>query len=136
MGTLQVYVDTSVFGGCFDHEFAAESERFFALVRRELVTVLVSDIVFNELELAPDRVRRLPSSLPRGFLVRVPVSRDVIELREAFLAAKIVGRGSLYDATHVAAATVARADAITSWNFQHIVRLDKIRMYNGVSLLR
>lgn len=58
----------------------------------------------------------------------------MLELRNAFLRAKVVGTKSAYDATHVAAATVARADAIVSWNFQHIVRLDKIRMYNGVSL--
>ena len=38
------------------------------------------------------------------------------------------------DATHVAAATVARADAIVSWNFRHIVRVDKMRAYNQVNL--
>jgi hypothetical protein len=38
------------------------------------------------------------------------------------------------DATHVAAASVARADAIVSWNFKHIVRLDKIKAYNRVNL--
>ncbi len=38
------------------------------------------------------------------------------------------------DATHVAAATVARADAIVSWNFRHIVRLRKIKAYNQVNL--
>ena len=33
MRPLRVYVDTSVFGGCFDAEVAAESARFFDLVR-------------------------------------------------------------------------------------------------------
>ena len=33
----------------------------------------------------------------------------------------------------VAAATVARADAIVSWNFRHIVRLDKIKGFNQVN---
>ncbi len=28
-----VYADTSVFGGCFDDEFADESKRFFAAIR-------------------------------------------------------------------------------------------------------
>ena len=37
--------------------------------------------------------------------------------------------------THVAAATVARVDAIVSWNFKHIVRLDKMKAYNRVNLL-
>jgi hypothetical protein len=39
----------------------------------------------------------------------------------------------LNDAVHVAAATVVRADAIVSWNFKHIVRLEKIRGYNQVN---
>ena len=33
MKPLRVYVDTSVFGGCFDAEFAEQSTRFFDLVR-------------------------------------------------------------------------------------------------------
>ena len=35
---------------------------------------------------------------------------------------------------HVALATVARADVILSWNFRHIVHLDKIRRFNAVNL--
>lgn len=35
----------------------------------------------------------------------------------------------------MAAATVARADAIVSWNFKHIVRLDKMKAYNQINLL-
>jgi len=38
------------------------------------------------------------------------------------------------DMTHVAAATIARVDAIVSWNFKHIVRLDKMKSYNQVNL--
>lgn len=49
--------------------------------------------------------------------------------------AKILGPEWIDDATHVAAATVARADAIVSWNFKHIVRLDKMKAYNQVNLL-
>jgi len=30
-------------------------------------------------------------------------------------------------------AVVARADAIVSWNFKHIVRLDKIKAHNQVN---
>ena len=49
------------------------------------------------------------------------------------MAAGVVGPKWVDDATHVAAATVARADAIVSWNFKHIVRLDKIRAYNEIN---
>lgn len=37
--------------------------------------------------------------------------------------------------TLLVSAIVARADAIVSWNFRHIVRLEKIRAYNQVDLL-
>jgi hypothetical protein len=37
--------------------------------------------------------------------------------------------------THVALATAAHADAIVSWNFRHIVHLDKMRLYNQVNLM-
>jgi hypothetical protein len=45
----------------------------------------------------------------------------------ARLAAGILDPEWTDDATHVATATVTRADAIVSWNFRHIVRIDKLR---------
>jgi predicted nucleic acid-binding protein len=134
MKLLRVYADTSVFGGCFDAEFAAESERFFGLVRAGRVKLLVSEVVVRELANAPVRVRELLSSLPADSLEQVRLTRDVIDLRDAYLAAGILDPQSTDDATHVAAATVARADAIVSWNFKHIVRIDKMRAYNQVNL--
>jgi len=35
---------------------------------------------------------------------------------------------------HIAIATVADVDVLVSWNFKHIVRLDKILLFNGISL--
>ena len=36
--------------------------------------------------------------------------------------------------THIALATLAQADALVSWNFKHIVRLEKIRLFNAVNI--
>ena len=55
-------------------------------------------------------------------------------LRDAYLAAGVVGPSSRNDAEHVALATVARADLIVSWNFKHLVHIDKIRGFNAVNL--
>lgn len=38
------------------------------------------------------------------------------------------------DMLHIALATVAEADLLVSWNFKHIVRFDKIRLFNAVNL--
>ena len=51
----------------------------------------------------------------------------------AYLAAKILSEKSRNDATHVAYATIARVDAIVSWNFKDIVRFDKIKAFNQVN---
>ena len=38
------------------------------------------------------------------------------------------------DMLHIAMAIVADVDVLVSWNSKHIVRLDKIRLFNGVGL--
>ncbi len=47
-----------------------------------------------------------------------------------------LGQASMADALHVAAATVARADIILSWNFKHIVNYARIQKFNGVNALK
>jgi len=70
-----------------------------------------------------------------GYMHLVPVDERVLALRDAYMAAGVVGQQSLYDAAHVAAATVAEAELIVSWNFRHIVHFEKIRLYNAVNAL-
>ena len=135
MRPLRIYTDTSVIGGCFDRVFAADSTRFFQAVVRGQVVLLLSEIVLRELEDAPTRVRALLTSLPRTAVERVEITEEVLELRDAYIKAKILTPRSANDAAHVAAATIARADAIVSWNFRHIVRLDKMKAYNQINLL-
>lgn len=130
---FRVYVDTSVIGGCADAEFAEESLRLFELARGGRLLLLVSDVVIRELTDAPARVRQILQDLPASAIEAAPLSEEVLRLRDAYLAAGVVGQQWIDDATHVAAATVAQADAIVSWNFKHIVRLDKIRAYNEVN---
>lgn len=130
-----IYVDTSVFGGCFDPEFKAESLRLFDVVRSGRLDLLVSGLVLQELSRAPLHVQAVLTSLPQASLVAVDIDRQVLDLRDAYLAAAILAPSSAGDATHVAAATVHRALAVVSWNFRHLVRLDRIRGFNNVNQL-
>ena len=54
-------------------------------------------------------------------------------MAEQYLKAGVLGRASIDDATHVAAATVAGADLILSWNFMHIVNFNRILGFNSVN---
>jgi len=134
MKRMRVYLDTSVFGGCFDGEFRQDSVRVMEAVRQAALVVLISDVTLNELAGAPSVVVRLVTSLPASGVERVETTVAALVLRDAYLAAGIVAPKWSNDALHVALATASRADAIASWNFRHIVRLDRIRLYNAVNL--
>lgn len=132
---IRVYVDTSVFGGVLDEEFAEASKRFFGCVGKGEYVVLLSRIVLEEIGEAPERVQRVLAELPAGALEEVPVNAEVIDLARRYVEAGVVGGKRIADATHVAAATVARADLVLSWNFKHLVDYDRIRKFNGVNAL-
>lgn len=55
-------------------------------------------------------------------------------LANHYLDENVVSDKYLIDAQHIAIATVNKVDVVVSWNFQHIVNLNKIRSYNGVNL--
>lgn len=133
---IRVYADTSVFGGCFDAEFAEASRRFFQDVRRGRIQLVLSDTTLLELTGAPDKVRRVLVDLPLTTVERVILTEEVEHLRDAYLAHGIVGPASVRDAEHIAAATVADVDMIVSWNFRHIVHYEKISGYQGVNMLQ
>ena len=131
-----MYADTSVFGGCFDSEFQAESRQFFDEVRQGRFMIVVSDITSRELAQAPEEVRRTLAGLPVEQVEFVESSEESESLQEAYLRAEVVGRASSNDAGHIALATVADVDIVVSWNFRHIVHFEKIAGYEGVNALR
>jgi len=63
----------------------------------------------------------------------VSVSTEVLELVAAYEVRAILGPRYRNDLLHIALATVATVDALVSWNFRHIVRLDRIQLFNEVN---
>jgi predicted nucleic acid-binding protein len=133
---LRVYADTSVFGGCFDDEFAEDSKAFFDEVRAGRFTLVVSHVVIRELIDAPERVRKVLADLPPENVEQFAEEPEVAPLCQAYMDAGVVGPARREDAEHVAAASVADVDLIVSWNFHHIVHFEKINGYHGVNLIR
>jgi len=62
------------------------------------------------------------------------VTEQTLALVAAYEARRILPRRYNADMLHIALATVAEVDAIVSWNFRHIVRLEKIRQFNAVNV--
>ncbi len=130
----RIYTDTSVLGGCEDEEFAEHSVRLMeGFVRGELVLVL-SSLTVQELVDAPVEVRRRLAMVPEAHIETLQLDAESRELAEAYLAAGVLTAKMRADAQHIAIATVGRADVLVSWNFKHIVNLQRIHGFNSVNL--
>jgi hypothetical protein len=57
-----------------------------------------------------------------------------VELATQYIAEGVVGQTSLADCLHIALATINRADYLISWNFKHIVNVQRIRGYNSINI--
>src|ERR1022692_1598820 len=117
MKKLNVYLDTSVVGGCFDVEFSVASLALMDLIRTGIYTGLISSITTEELRPAPEHVRALLAELDQEQLIYLPDSDEVADLAAEYMKEGIVTPTYRNDATHVAFATVHEADVIVSWNF-------------------
>lgn len=134
MAPLRIYIDTSVLGGCFDIEFSRWSNALIGDFRAGRLIPLLSDVTAAEVAEAPLAVRDLHQEmllLAGGVL---PVTREVAALVAAYTTKKILPARMAADMTHIALATLAQVDALVSWNFKHIVRLEKIRLFNAVNV--
>lgn len=107
MKKLRIYLDTSVIGGCCDLQFAEVSRRVIEKIRQGDAVALLSTILVEELEQAPDEVQRIAGDLPRENLEFLAESDESRALRDAYLIARVVGPTHVNDAHHVALATVA-----------------------------
>jgi len=75
MRKTRVYVDTSVFGGVNDDEFAEPSRRFLARLKGGEFTVVVSAELQRELGSAPTAVRKELDDISDELLERVAVTK-------------------------------------------------------------
>ena len=95
---------------------------------------VISDTTLAELAGAPPRVRSVIEGLPNACLEFVLQDAESDALAEEYIRQAVVARRMLTDAYHIAIATIASVDVLVSWNFRHIVNLDRIHGFNAVNL--
>jgi len=129
----RVYVDGCAVGGLFN-QYTEQTTPFWNAVRNGEITIIVSDMLQYEVGRAPKCVRDFFNSLPESQIERVVSTDESDILAERYIAENVVGPTSLDDCKHIAIATLARADVLVSWNFKHIVNIQRIRGYNSVNM--
>lgn len=130
----RVYLDTSVIGGCLDKEFQEWSKQLFDEFKAGKKIAVISDITLAEIENAREEVRNLLKLIPEESKEYVLNDEEVEDLAGAYLREGAITKKFYEDALHIAIATIHKVDVLVSWNFKHIVNLDRIKKYNSVNL--
>ncbi len=130
----RIYIDTSVVGGYFDEEFKEATKKLFERVNNNEIIFVVSDLLDLELINAPQEVRAHLLNYSADKFQRVELTEEAVLLADTYIEEKVVGKTSVEDCRHIALATINKVDVLASWNFKHIVNLDKIKGYNSVNL--
>ncbi|WP_445736895.1 PIN domain protein [Mariniflexile sp.] len=130
----RIYIDTSVVGGYYDEEFKESTIALFERLENNEIIFVVSDLLDLELINAPEKVRTLLQKYPVDKFERIELNEESVNLANKYIAEKVVGKTSIEDCRHIALATINKVDVLASWNFKHIVNLDRIKGYNSVNL--
>jgi len=130
----KVYIDTSVIGGCFDLEFEEWSNRLFDDFMSGKRISVISDITLDELTDAPEYVQENFRKIPEDNIEIIISDTESRNLADLYVLEGAVSGKFYEDALHIAISTINQVNVLASWNFKHIVNLDRIRLYNAVNM--
>ncbi len=109
-----IYIDTSVFGGFFDEEFSEFTRPLFERLQKGEFRLLFSTVTQDELSSAPERVKKLVTSLKAENTEFLEIFDEAVELATQYISEGVVGQTSFADCLHIALATINRADYLIS----------------------
>ena len=135
MKVSSLYLDTSVIGGYFDDEWKDPTRELWRQMEAGQFRFLTSGVIIDELAAAPQRVRELfARSFPPEAILGVTAEME--SLAAAYMSHHILTPKYTDDARHVAACTVAQIEYLVSWNFRHLVNVEREKGFNAVNLLQ
>ncbi|NUM56389.1 MAG: hypothetical protein HUU46_22355 [Candidatus Hydrogenedentes bacterium] len=143
MKSLRIYLDTSILNFLFaedvPHYCTATREFFDGYVSRRVHTAHVSSVVLEEIAATPNVFRR--DALVRAIVeygvdvLHTADSQDEIaRLAQVYLTKKVLPKGEVRDALHIAVATVFGMDVLLSWNFRHLANVNRETKVNATNL--
>ena len=109
-------------------------ERSATRLSQQPIAPLLSEVTAAEVQSAPESVQVLYAELVTLGAEILQVGESALELADEYERRSILTPKFYDDGLHIALATVAEADVLVSWNFKHIVRFDRIRLFNSVHL--
>lgn len=142
MKKLTLYLETSVFGFCFD-EFEYNrtkkemTEELFSQLANNQLNGYISDIVLQEIDKTPD-LKLKQNILDLIKKINLPIievdESEVSNLTNLYLSERVIPLKYENDAIHMAIATVSEVDVLVTWNCKHLANEIKIREIKSVNL--
>ncbi len=133
----RILLDTSVPSDWFnknDPEREKKTRLFFERMKKGDFEVFITAVTQEELaRIKRVQTRRKVKDLIKSLAV-LPVTAQCRNLAEAYIKNEVISSRYFNDALHVAVATVHKLDAIISWNFRHLVNIDKKVAFNRVNI--
>jgi predicted nucleic acid-binding protein len=135
---LKFYLDTSVLGALADpgpEDRLIATRRVLDGLSRGLWDGYVSTVVLEEVERAPRSVReKIGRELRKGYMMVLEESDESVSLSRVYISGGAIPSEYENDARHIAIATVNDIRVIVSWNFRHMVNIDRKQKINSVNL--
>lgn len=130
-----LYLDTSVIGGYLDDEWKDATQELWRQMEAGRYQFLTSAITMDELTTAPERVRELfADTFPAETVLGITAESE--RLASAYMERHILPPKYTDDARHVAVCTVMQLEYLVSWNFKHLVNVEREKGFNAVNLLQ
>ena len=104
----------------FDTEFEKETKMLFQRLENKEVIFVISEVLTDELDNAPENVKTLLGNYSGDYFKEVPLTDEARRLADKYIAENVVGKASYDDCCHIALATIHKVDVLASWNFKHI----------------
>jgi hypothetical protein len=135
MKKLTLYLDTSIIGGCFDIEFEIPTKHSFKYIKMDVYEAAISDITLYEINKAPyeliEKFLHILGEIEYNIITETEESK---QLAQAYISANVLPGKCWDDARHVAIASSYNMKYIISWNFKHLVNVNRIRGFNAVNI--
>jgi hypothetical protein len=142
-----LYLETSVFGFCFDENPRNVLRREAAVallqqIRLGLFEAITSPLTFEELKRARQPLQSRLLEAVRDIRPLEADKQEVARLATAYLRDNLIPQAYADDAGHVAYATIGKADVLVSLNLRHLAnewaerRIGAVNLREGYQLLR
>jgi len=138
----KIYLDTSVISFLFADDAPQYRDDTFMLfenaIKPGLIACYISEYVVQEISntLNPDTREKLLDVLAKYPIEILELNPDEVEgIAKLYIDAGVIPAKKIYDAYHLAVATLAEMNYVLSWNFKHLANVHKEKKILAVNAM-